>query len=167
MAVDLYPSQSGTSVLKAYGRQVRTAGNLSINSGGSWANLPSLSTIVMTAATGDLIEVGMNGLWDTQNVEVGLDVVTWVGGAPVNYLSGGGGGASDQGVAGWRSAYVTSNIQPFGGSVIYVLQAGDISAGQVTLQVRYRSFTSTLKTLYATTALPLHFWAKNFGAAPA
>jgi len=154
-----WATPSGTTVVPST-YTTRTAGSLTLNST-SWANVPSVSQLTLTGvAVGDIIEVGLSAVWDVQAVEAVLDVATWVSSAAVNAISGAG-GASGQGIVAWRSAYVTTNIGVVGGGYLYTLVSGDISGGNVVLQLRYRTLTAANKTLYASTDLPLHFYAKN------
>lgn len=140
----------------------RNSGDLTLNST-AWADLPTIGTTwdaVLAAQVGDIIECGVSGFWNSQNVVGHLDVATIVSAAPVNYFATAG-GASGYGVPSW--AGVANNQSNAGGSFMRALVAGDISAGMVTLRLRYRTSSAVNKTLYAQTDLPLHFWAKNLG----
>jgi hypothetical protein len=50
-----------------------------------------------------------------------------------------------------------------GSSVQYVVQAGDISGGNVVLRLRYRTVSASNKTLYSSANIPLHWSVKNLG----
>lgn len=128
----------------------------------SWANLDTGLDLTLTAASGDIIEVSASGAWNNQSPFGALDVATIVSAAPVNYISGGG-GASDLGISGWGGAASVTTIM--GASVMYTLQAGDISSGTVLLRLRYRTNSAANKVLNATTVLPFHWSAKNLGPA--
>jgi hypothetical protein len=138
----------------------RTSGDIAAASS-TWVDL-GVTAIVLDAATGDVIEVGVSGVWNSEAVTGMLDVATIVSAAPVNYF-GTAGGAGDFGVTGWLGT--TGQVESIGGSVMYTLQAGDIDAATVTLDLRYRGSTAGTKTLRSQAALPFQWWAKNLGPA--
>lgn len=140
----------------------RTSGNVTCNST-TWANFDTGLDLVLSASTGDTIEVGISGWWSNESVYCGLDVATIVSAAPVNYVSGGAGGATTFGVMAWIG---TDGVQPpVGGSVLYELVSGDISGGTVTLRIRYRTSAGSNKVMRANIDNPFHWFAKNLGPA--
>lgn len=140
----------------------RTSGDQTLNNT-SWTNLDTGTDLTLTAATGDWIEVGWGGCCNGGAVNLAFDAATIVGGSPVNYVSGGAGGAANLGVGAWISGSNGGNGTTTGGAVLYQLVSGDISGGTVTLRMRYRSGTATNKVLNASTALPWAWYAKNLG----
>lgn len=154
-----YPRHQRARDFKVF---TRTSGNLTINST-TWADLPTIGTTwdaVLTAQTGDVIEVCVTGITGAEAVSSYFDVATIVSAAPVNYFATAG-GASGQGIPG-AVGQALSNIY-FLGIYMRTLVAGDISAGTVTLRLRYRTNTATDRTIFATADVPLQFWAKNLG----
>lgn len=141
----------------------RTAGDFSPTpSQTAWSNFDTATDVVLVAESGDVIEASVSAFVNNQNGEVNLDVVTVVSGSPVRAFSTGAAEtAGTNGVSGW---YKSDNI--FGqmtGSILYVLQSGDISAGTVTLRLRVRSGTAAAKAIRASTTTPFAWWVKNLG----
>lgn len=144
----------------------RTAGNLTLNST-AWADLPTIAStwdLTLAAQVGDVIEAGISAVWGAEGVYGSIDVCTVVGGA---YISAFGGsatsGSSGSGVGAWNG--VTTVNDGAGGGVLRTLTAADISAGTVTLRLRYRTNTATNKTLFASADNSFQFYAKNLGPA--
>lgn len=133
-------------------RARRTSGNLTFAST-AWVNVDTGLDLVVAAQVGDVLSVSLALLWQTQALEGILDAATIVGGSPVNYISGGGGTATSYGVPGWYGE--VSRNTPVGASVQYVVQAADISGGNVTLRLRYRGSTASTKGFYATADIPV------------
>ena len=156
------PYQGSGQGLIDFATAKRTSGNITANST-SWANVDTGLDLVLTAASGDYIECGFSAFMANQAVNLGIDVASIVSASPVNYISGGG-GASDYGVQAWLAGD-TGHATAVGGSILYLLVSGDISGGTVTLRLRYRTGTASNRTINATTAQPLHWWAKNIGPA--
>lgn len=156
---------SGTGQgLVDYGFTKRTAGDITVN-GTSWANLDTGMDIVLTAQTADVIEVHLNTFYGATAVTVGLDVVTVVGGSPVNSLATG--AAPDNANSGIAGCSIASGLGAVSigasGSTMYTLQSGDISGGTVTLRVRVRTGTAANRTVSGTVVRPTFFSAKNLG----
>lgn len=138
--------------------KTRTAGDITANNTSFTAVDGSGSLdLTIAAVAGDLILVGVSAVWDSQAVVGYLDVATWVSGAAVNYLSAG----SSQGVSAWYGP--TGVRTSVGGTAAYVVQAGDISGGNVVLRLMYKTSTATNRTLFANANLPLNFHAVNVG----
>jgi hypothetical protein len=78
----------------------------------------------------------------------------------VNYISGGAGGASNRGVLGWYGPGASASV---GAAVQYVVQSGDISGGNVTLRLRYRTTSAAVKTMNATSDIPFQWSVANLG----
>lgn len=142
---------------RGYSKITKTAANYTCNNT-SWADLDNTMDRTLPAATNDIIEANVSGLWSSEAVSVGLDVVCVTGGAHF-----GAGGASDYGVMSWfgnPSVYTS-----IGGPVFRELAAGDISGGNVALRLRYRTSAGSNKTMIASTAQPLVFTVRNLGPA--
>ena len=158
------PSGGGGAIVD-YDLQRYTAGNITLNNT-SWTDVSGPADLSVSASTGDLIEVGISCLWGSEALESYLDFATRVGGSAVNYVSGGTAGASNRGVVGWQSfmgpAGGGMNVASVG-SIIYAVQAGDISGGTVTLRLRFRTSSASNKTLFATSDIPLHLFVTNYG----
>lgn len=154
-----YPRHQRARDFKVF---TRTAGSLTLNST-AWADLPSIGTTwdaTLTAQAGDTIEVSLTGVTGAEAVSNYFDVATIVSAAPANYFATGG-SASGQGIPG-AVGQASVNIY-FLGNYMRTLVAGDISAGTVTLRVRYRTNTATDRTIFAVADVPFQFWAKNLG----
>lgn len=99
----------------------------------SWTALTGSVTI--TAAAGDVIEVTPEAIVNPPASGfsiVQLDAATMVSASPVNWLSTGN-GSHTGGVGGWRCQL--SDYEPATSSVLYVVQSGDVSSGQVTVKI--------------------------------
>lgn len=147
--------------IKDFAMAKRTSGNITANST-SWANLDTGLDLALIASVGDVIEVGLSAYYGgAENVSIGLDVVTVVGGSPVTSLSGAD-GASDFGVQAWANR--VAGITNIGGTILGpALTSADISSGTVTLRLRYRTHIGSNKTVSANTNEPFHWYAKNLG----
>jgi hypothetical protein len=151
--------------LKDFKLATRTSGDLTLNSA-TWANVDTGLDLTLIAATGDVIEAEVNGLWGIGGVYGALDVATIVGGSVVNYLSSGTSTPRTNGEVQWLDRDSTDgryNGSSIGGAARYVVQAGDISGGTVTLRLRYTTFSASNKTLSGSTSSPLTFKATNLG----
>ena len=136
-----------------------TTGNKTITST-TWIDLDTSLDLVVTAATGDLIEASLNGLWaDTAQFGF-LDLATWVSGAGVNWFGSGELTTSTgNGINNWSHTN-DAVFNGMGGPVHLVVQAGDISGGTVTLRLRTRVAASLI--LRCNTSDPLMITAKVF-----
>lgn len=148
---------SSAGALKDFEHKIRTTGDITVSST-SWANLENSLDITLTAQAGDVIEAGISARCSGSFVF--LDVVTVVGGSPVNSFGRTSGlpTDSDGGPSTWSFPNGGDTI---GGSVMYTVVAGDVSSGTVTLRLRYR--VSVGNTIYAQSAIPFQWWAKNLG----
>jgi hypothetical protein len=140
----------------------RTGGNLTLNST-NWANVDTATDVTLAAAAGDVVETVLSGLWNTAGVFNFLDVVTVVGGSPVNSFATQAAvtAATGEGVMAWYAPQNT--IVPVGGSAFYTLVSGDISGGTVTLRARYRSSSGTNRDLLCTASNPFVVVGRNHG----
>jgi hypothetical protein len=133
----------------------RTAGSLTLNST-SETNVDTGLDLTLAAATGDIVTVHANALWGNTAVIGMVDVATIVAGSPVNYF-GVGLASTNQGLIGW--SHQQAAYEPWGGGATYVLQAGDISGGNVVLRLRYKTASAANLTLFATTAIAFQWSA--------
>jgi len=120
---------TGTSVHKF----IRNLSTLTLNST-SWANMPTIASLTIPAAVGDVLEALVETNVDTAASAVFLDAVTEVGGTPTNSFGTGGAALTSttgDGVRGWvLPVNVSDRIS---GSAFYTVQSGDISGGNVTV----------------------------------
>lgn len=130
----------------------RTAGNLTLNST-AWADVDNNLDLVLPAAAGDIVICGLSGLSLSEAVDVYLTFETVAGGNRM----GGGDSTNGQGVQAWRGH--TSVLVALGGTAPLTLVAADISGGNVTMRLRYRTNTADNKTLRANASNPLQVWA--------
>jgi len=148
-----------------YARFKRSAGDLTLNSNGVWANLPTIGTtgdLTINATSGDVVEVALAALWSNEAVEGFLDFVTIVGGVVTNSFGvDGAESGSHSGIVTFRG--IASRFDPVGGVFFRTLAAGDISGGTVTVRVRYRTGSAANKTLFASTNNAFEYWIRNHG----
>lgn len=137
-----------------------TTANLTLNST-TFADVDPSGTaaarnldVVLSAKTGDWVELGLSARTDAGAVTLYLDMASIVSSAPVNYISGGAG----DGIQGWSG--VNGQTTPISGNVLYQVQAGDIENGQVRFRLRYRTTAATNKVVVATTTQPLQTFGK-------
>lgn len=145
----------------------RTAGNIDLAGTTTWSNLTTIGTggdLTLNAYTGDLVEASVFCLLGNENNDLALDVITVVGATKTNSLSTGGAVPADWTAfnsSGWYT--VGLNFNPVSGSVFYQLQASDISSNTVKLRVQYAGAAAVVRRLYASTANPFMFYARNHG----
>lgn len=146
---------------RAFKHVRRTSGNLILNNT-AWTNLDTALDLVLSAQIGDVIEAAFSARWENEAFGVGIDVHSWVSGAAVTAWSS---GVAPTGTGlGVRAWYGLGGVAyGVGGSVMNTLVAGDISAGTVTLRLRFRNAAAGNRTLYASADEPLQFSAKNLG----
>jgi hypothetical protein len=133
-----------------------TGGDLALNNT-SWTTV-GITDITLACATGDVVEACVSARFTNAATTCGLDVATIVSAAPVNYFASAGGASAFgiQGLVGNASVNTSA-----GACVMYTIQAGDISGGNVVFRLMFRSTGS--KTVLGTTDLPLQFSVKNLG----
>ena len=128
------PGVGGAAV--AYDLERYTGGTISVTSTTDGAALSGPGSLVVAAASGDLLDIRVSMLTSSagSGADLRIDVATIVSASPVNYVSSLSGTPDTVGVAGW---FVPASTRlPITGSVLYVAQAGDISGGNVTLGLR-------------------------------
>lgn len=127
-----------------------------------WTNVDTGMDITLKADVGDWIEVNASGIWDNQGNDAYMDVVSVVGGTPIN--SWGQGGAirtDDQGIVAWRGTSTQYGV--IGGAIAKQIVAGDLSGGTVLLRLRMRGSSVSSHVLFTTQQIPFHWHAKNLG----
>lgn len=143
-------------------RAKRTAGSLILNST-SWANVDTGLDLVLAAEAGDLVIIGAEGQWANEAIWGWLDFATIVAAAPVNSVARNAAVQASPGTTGIPGlAGHPSTTIGFGGTLLYVVQAGDVSGGNVTFRLRYATSAAANKTLFGSTNDPLDVWAVNF-----
>lgn len=143
----------------------RASTDLTLNST-VWANVDTALDLALTAQAGDIVEVALSGTTGNAGSAFALlmDAVSLVAGAPVNsWAEDGTPDNTHNGIGGWRSDVASGVIQHVGGSIMKRVVAGDLSGSTLTLRLRYRTSSAANVTLFATTANPVHFSAKNHG----
>lgn len=153
-----------SSYQNRYARAKRASTSLTLNSNLAWANVDTNLDLTLTAAAGDVVEYAISALVDSAATALYLDVVSIVGGAPVNSFGYGTTPANPNtsyGVSGWYFASGASGGT--NGSVFRTLAAGDISSGTVLMRLRYATGSATNRNMNATAAIPLEVWARNHG----
>lgn len=146
---------------RAHKQVVHAVDDLVATSSASWVTV-GITDIVLAAAVGDVIEVGLNTYVPAAAGHVFLDAQTIVGGSPVNSAGSGNAVSSgDDGVSSWLSTSGETGTPS--GSVLVTVVSGDLASGAVTLRLMYRS--SATRNFYTPSSRPLRFWAKNLGPA--
>ncbi len=152
------PGVGGGSV-GAYAIVRYTTGDITLGSGTSPVVLSGPGDCVVAVATGDLLMVGLSArTTDTDADSLSMDAASIVSAAPVNYVSSLTGTPLTTGIPGWY--FGSSRVEAAGATHPYVVQAGDISGGNITLRLYYR-VSGTGKVLGASSTVPLVFWVKN------
>lgn len=126
-------------------------------SDGSW-------DVTVDAAAGDVIELGLNAVWNPAAVYRNVDIATIVSGSVVNWVSTGT-GSHTGGIDGLFQGN-TNDYMPVSGDTYYTVQSGDVSSGQVTFRVYGKVSSGTLALLSSSTALALFWASKVVGSAP-
>lgn len=137
----------------------RTSGDLTLNNT-SWTNVDTgMDLVIPDALVGMFVTVELNGRWITNaSVWAALDVVSIVGGSPVNsWATDGAPDASGNGVGSWMAS--SGQYAPFGGAIGRRIVSGDISGGTVTLRIRYRTLSAANRLLGATSTDEFYFRA--------
>jgi hypothetical protein len=142
--------------------ELRTGGDLSVTSTVAGTAIPTLPTLTVPASAGDLLLIGLDCvISSTGGIGLRLDVGTIVAAAVVNYLSNLTGTPATIGLPGWGAAASTQKFNM--GAIRYVVQAGDISGGNVELGLRAWNSGAGTRTVQASTSSPLAFLVMNLG----
>jgi hypothetical protein len=157
-------SGGGASVLSARTKYV--TGDISVTSNTAGAALSGPSTLSIAAVTGDVLEVSVSTRTVTGNAVAAnrMDVATIVSAAAVNYLSTGSGTPASTGISALAQLVSTTILMNRGCTIQYVVQAGDISGGNVELGLRsWNSAASQTVVVAGGSNTPLDFAVKNLG----
>lgn len=139
-----------------------TGGDITVSSTSAGAALSGPGTVIVACASGDLLMIGVSTRDGTSSGQsVRMDVGTIVSAAVVNYLSSLSGTPATIGVPGWFGA--ASTLYTHSGEVPYVVQAGDISGGNVELSLRAWLSGAGSRNISASSGSPLIFWVRNLG----
>lgn len=145
-----------------YDIEIYTGGDISVTSSSAGAALSGPGTVTVAAASGDLVMLGVNAIDTTSSSNsLRMDVGTIVSAAVVNYLSSLSGTPATLGVSGWFSH--ASEEYQHTGEVPYIVQAGDISGGNVEFSLRAWISGATARSIGAAAGNPLVFWVRNLG----
>lgn len=136
----------------------RTAGNLTGTTGATFVELSSALRLTIPAVAGDLIALVANFSFTSGNRTYLLDAATIVSAAIVNRFAAGTGG-----VPGWQGAASVAGRAT--GTYFYVVQSGDLSAGNVTVSLANANATTggTAATVNASSGTPLQLALINYG----
>lgn len=145
-----------------YDEKLRTSGDIPLNAT-AITDVDTALDMTLTAQAGDIVEYGVQGLLAATAHFVSFDVYTIVGGSPVNPF-GAGLSASAGTLSGVSSWYFgQDNVHArFGTPATRTLVSGDISAGTVTLRLRYAKTNTTARNLKADANVPLKVWARVY-----
>lgn len=147
-----------------YDREVYTGGDISVTSTSAGDDIANPPDLVVAAAAGDVLMIGVSARRnDTDTDSLRMDV-KFITGATENYASSGSTSPASTGVAMWfmGASGTGSHVHSVGGEYLYVVQAADISGGNVTLSLR-AWVSATGPVLAAQAAAPLVFWVRNLG----
>jgi hypothetical protein len=141
---------------------LNSSGNVTCGAGLPYT--PIDSDLVISAAVNDYLGVAIQAVINDTGAELVLDMATRVLGADVNYLSSGTNTPRFNGaLAPWLQTTIGSgNFPTIEGEVLYKVQAGDISAGTVTLRP-YGAGDGGTRVIIRSSAFPLRCWVKNYG----
>jgi len=145
-------------------RASRASSNVTINSV-TFVAVDTGTDVTLTGCLiGDWIEVGLSAFVSNEAVGLALDTRTMISGSPVNSVGMAVGGAAlpTAGILAWQApASVNTAV---GGSVIYQLVAGDITAtGTVLLRLYAKTATAVNKVIVTDSNDPMTHWARNHG----
>lgn len=156
--------QGHYQLLRRHDRQIRTSGDLTLNSNLAWANVDTGLDIILPAEVDDVIEVSMNALVGSEAVVLLLDVATVVNTTLTNSFGNRGAVTASPpkyGIAGWHCT--NGAFTRPGAPYHYTVVAGDIYEGKVKLRLRYCTDAAANKTLYAGANYAFEWAAKNLG----
>lgn len=150
----------GSGGVVAVDRELYTGGDITLNN----TTLSAVSgpgDLVVAATSGDVCLLDVRARPTTTTAQsIAFDFATIVSAAPVNYVFPASGTPINIPIPWYIGAGETSAC---GGGVYYVVQAGDISGGNVTFRLYFRSSGS--RVIEADAAAPLLIQVINFGQA--
>lgn len=160
--------RDNTSDLRSYQNRfasfLRTAGNYTLNST-TWTSIDTTSDLTLSASVGDVIQAGVSGLWGNEAPVIFIDVVTRVSGSNVTSFSSRSAAPTGSTTGAYMpGAYsVPSVYSPFCSTAHLTLASGDISSGNVTCRLQFRTTTAANRTLYGSGADLFYFYIRNLG----
>jgi hypothetical protein len=147
---------AGGAVTGATDINIYTGGDITLNNTTLTA-VTGPTDLVVAAASGDCLMVGVSARpVTTTGQSIAFDFATMVSGSPVNYIFPGSGTPVNIPVPWFIAA---SEVSACNGGYPYVVQSGDISGGNVTLRLYFRSSGS--RVIEADAAAPLVTWVHN------
>lgn len=158
---DPYDTTGGGGNPVVYDLERYTAGDISVSSTSAGADVSGVSDVVVAAATGDVVMIGLNCRSETTTANSLRFDVKCITGSTENYVSSLTTTPSGQGISGWF--WPASHSSVASGEVLYVVQAADISGGNLTLSLRAWMSGATTTTIAADSDAPLLFWVRNLG----
>ena len=162
--VEEVPATTGsTAIATPTARAKYTAGDITCSANAVWAELNSALRCTVPAVVGDVLDVSLSAVaLGTEAVDLYLTAMSALSGTLTNDVATDAAKSdSTLGVSGWT--ILSGVADGRSGSVQYVVQAGDISGGNVTLTPCYRTSSSTDRVLEATANSPIHFAVANLG----
>lgn len=158
-----YADLSGTPVIRVRHEYIKS-GNVTLpNSAGSYAfaggtnGLPADFELPIPAAVGDWVECSYNAM-KSDTSSAFLDVGIVVGTSIVRFLGSGTATGLVEGDPGW---YPVTGFRPHAGVRGFVVEAGDLDAGNIRFSVVNK--TAGSGTLYASNDYPFYWHVKNLG----
>jgi hypothetical protein len=161
-------ASSGISAIpnSFWSRATGVAGSITLNNTAAFAEVAAASggpgtgglDLTIAAASGDVIQV--SGVWEMSGATVGVafDVASIVTGSAVNWIGQSSGSNANNGLMVYPSAFTGV----LGFSVLYTVQSGDISGGNIKLRLYYLSFAATNRLLVRTSTGPAFLAVANF-----
>lgn len=153
----------GGSSSPVYDIERYTGGDVTVSSTSAGADMSGVSDVTVPAAVGDLVMVGANFRSETPNASSSCRFdAKCITGSTENYVSSLGTSPAGQGISGWlfNSGSVA---RVAAGEVPYVVQAADISGGNLTLSLRAWLSSANNWVIAADSDAPLLFWVRNLG----
>lgn len=135
----------------------RTSGAISFASGQTTsAEISSALRLTIAATTGDVLQISMNGIAKCgSGGEAAITSHTFVSGAITN--------ACSPGTRPLGHGYVGTVAAGVTGTILYVVQAGDIVSGNVTITPTYQNSGTTGGQLYADSVYGFQYTVVNLG----
>lgn len=153
------PWTSGSGNPVVYDIETYTGGDISVTSTTPGDDIANPPDVVVAAATGDVLMIGVSVKRNDADADTLRLDVKFITGATENYLSSGTTTPASLGVAGW---FINSGSAKASGEILYVVQAADISGGNVTCSIR-SWVSATGPVLQASSTSPFKFWVRNLG----
>lgn len=148
----------GSGGIVAYDINIYTGGDITLNNT-TLSAVSGPTDLVVAASSGDLVFLDVRARPTTTTAaSIAFDFATIVSASPVNYVFPASGTPVNIPTAWYIGSAETSAC---GGAYPYIVQAGDISGGNVTFRLYFR--TSSSRVVEADASAPLVTWAVNLG----